>query len=87
MSLAHSSVGENQFYIVVFLLFVLPPVYGDIFSLTAMGGWKIELQAMLLFTALAVAGLDAGKCSIDKAWFTYIIKASIRRMEALIIYA
>jgi putative oxidoreductase len=39
---------------------------GDIFSLTGAGGWGIELQAMFMFTALAIVGLGAGKYSIDK---------------------
>lgn len=34
---------------------------GELFSRNAMGGWSIELQAMILFGALAVFGLGAGK--------------------------
>lgn len=37
----------------------------QIFSLTEMGGWMIELQAFYLFSALTVFGLGAGKYSID----------------------
>lgn len=39
---------------------------GDIFILTGTGGWGIELQAMFMFTALAIVGLGAGKYAIDK---------------------
>jgi putative oxidoreductase len=39
---------------------------GQLFSLNDFGGWAIELQAMFLFTALAIAGLGAGRYSIDK---------------------
>ena len=39
---------------------------GDLMKLNAMGGWAIELQAMFLFIGLAIVGLGAGKCSIDK---------------------
>ena len=38
---------------------------GDIFTLTAYGGWGIELQALMLFTAIAIFGLGAGKYSLD----------------------
>lgn len=37
---------------------------GEIFQLTGGGGWAIELQAMFLFSALAVALLGAGRYSI-----------------------
>lgn len=37
----------------------------DIFALTAMGGSAIELQLMFLVGAVAVAGLGAGKYSMD----------------------
>lgn len=39
---------------------------GQVFSLGSTGGWAIELQAMFLFTSLAIVGLGAGKYSIDK---------------------
>lgn len=39
---------------------------GDLFSLTSDGGSAIELQAMFLFTALAIVGLGAGKYSVDQ---------------------
>lgn len=39
---------------------------GEIFSLGQTGGWAIELQAMFLFSALAIVGLGAGKYSVDK---------------------
>jgi len=38
---------------------------GDIFTLTATGGWGIELQALMLFTSVAIFGLGAGKYSLD----------------------
>lgn len=36
----------------------------DLFALTPMGGWKLELQGMFLFSALAVAFLGAGRLSV-----------------------
>jgi putative oxidoreductase len=36
----------------------------QIFSLSRSGGWAIELQAMYLFTALAVALVGAGRFSV-----------------------
>jgi putative oxidoreductase len=36
----------------------------DLFSLTKTGGWALELQAMFLASALAVAFLGAGRYSI-----------------------
>lgn len=37
---------------------------GQIFSLGRSGGWAIELQAMYLFTAVALALLGAGRLSV-----------------------
>lgn len=39
---------------------------GEVFSLGQTGGWAIELQALYLFGAVAVFGLGAGKCALDK---------------------
>lgn len=36
----------------------------QLLSLNQMGGWTIELQAMFLFTALAIALLGAGRYSV-----------------------
>lgn len=36
----------------------------EIFSLSRSGGWAIELQAMFLFTAVAIALLGAGSYSV-----------------------
>ncbi len=38
---------------------------GDVFTLTATGGWGIELQALMLFGAVSLFGLGAGKYSVD----------------------
>ncbi len=37
---------------------------GDLFKLSATGGWALELQGMFLFGAIAVALLGAGRFSI-----------------------
>ncbi len=37
---------------------------GDLFKLGAQGGYALELQAMFLFTAVAIAFLGAGRYSI-----------------------
>lgn len=37
---------------------------GQIFTLARTGGWALELQAMYLFTALAIALLGAGRLSL-----------------------
>ncbi|RPI43555.1 MAG: DoxX family protein [Betaproteobacteria bacterium] len=39
----------------------------DLLALTNNGGWALELQAMYLFTALAVALLGAGRFSVGGA--------------------
>jgi putative oxidoreductase len=39
----------------------------DIFALASNGGWKLELQGMYFFTAIAIALLGAGKFSIGGA--------------------
>ncbi len=39
---------------------------GEILTLNDFGGWSIELQAMFMFTALAIVGLGAGKYAVDK---------------------
>ena len=37
----------------------------DIFALNDVGGWGIELQALMLFGAVAIYGLGAGRYSLD----------------------
>ena len=37
---------------------------GELFTLTKTGGWALELQAMFLFTAIAIALLGAGRYSL-----------------------
>lgn len=37
---------------------------GDIFALTEHGGWRIELQAFYLFTALAIVHMGSGRFAI-----------------------
>jgi putative oxidoreductase len=49
------------------MLFAIYLVHaGDVFSLTKQGGWAIELQAMYLFTALALMLMSPGKYSITR---------------------
>lgn len=40
---------------------------GDLTRLTKTGGWAVELQALFLFSALAVAFLGAGRYSVGGA--------------------
>jgi putative oxidoreductase len=37
---------------------------GELFTLSATGGWALELQGMFLFTAIAVVLLGAGRYSV-----------------------
>ena len=37
---------------------------GDLFALTEHGGWRLELQAFYLFTAVAVIFLGSGKLAV-----------------------
>lgn len=39
---------------------------GDIFALSAHGGWRLELQGFYLFTAVAVMLLGGGKFALQK---------------------
>ena len=60
----YASVGAA--IIAVNMVFALALVHGhDILALNQMGGWAIELQAMLLAAALAVALLGAGRHSVN----------------------
>ncbi|HLS87034.1 MAG TPA: DoxX family protein [Burkholderiales bacterium] len=38
----------------------------DVFALSKTGGWAIELQAMFLFTALAIALIGPGRYAINR---------------------
>ena len=38
----------------------------DVFALSKTGGWAIELQAMFLFTALAIALMGPGRYAINR---------------------
>jgi len=52
--------------IAVTMLFAIGLVHGgEVFALNKMGGWAIELQAMYLFTAVAVALLGPGRFSVN----------------------
>jgi putative oxidoreductase len=52
--------------VVVNMLFALLLAHmGEIASLNAQGGWAIELQAMFLFSAVAVALIGPGKFAIN----------------------
>ena len=39
---------------------------GDLFGLTQFGGWRLELQGMYLFTALALALMGPGRLSFNQ---------------------
>lgn len=52
--------------IVINMLFAIGLVHtGELFRLNQSGGWAIELQAMFLFTALAVALIGPGRFAIN----------------------
>ena len=38
----------------------------DLFLLTGQGGWKLELQGMYLFTALALTFMGQGRYSVQR---------------------
>lgn len=61
---AYSRVGA--WLIVINMLFAIGLVHmGQITSLNAQGGWAIELQAMFLFTAMALALLGPGRFAVN----------------------
>ncbi|HEX7012282.1 MAG TPA: DoxX family protein [Steroidobacteraceae bacterium] len=52
--------------IAINMLFAIGLVHrGEMFALTETGGWAIELQAMYLFTAIALALIGPGRYSIN----------------------
>lgn len=52
--------------IAINMLFALGLVHrGDVFAFAESGGWALELQAMFLFTALAIACLGPGRYSVN----------------------
>lgn len=52
--------------IVINMLFALGLAHmGEIMALNGQGGWAIELQAMFLFTAVAVALLGPGRYAVN----------------------
>jgi putative oxidoreductase len=52
--------------IAINMLFALALAHrADLFSLSESGGWAIELQAMFLFTAIAVALIGPGRYAIN----------------------
>jgi len=51
--------------IVINMLFAIALVHmGDVFTLSAQGGWRLELQAFYLFGALAILLLGSGRYAI-----------------------
>ena len=52
--------------VITFVVIILLAHIGDVFTLGRGGGLAIELQALFLFSALAIFGLGAGKYAIDK---------------------
>jgi putative oxidoreductase len=52
--------------VVINMLFAIGLVHmGEVMSLNNQGGWAIELQAMFLFTAAAIALLGPGRFAIN----------------------
>ncbi len=52
--------------VVVNMLFAIGLVHtGEVMSLNGQGGWAIELQAMFLFTAAAIALIGPGRFAIN----------------------
>lgn len=60
----YTKVGARLIAITMLIAIVLAHP-GDILSLNDMGGWGIELQALMLFGAIAISGLGAGKYGLD----------------------
>lgn len=53
--------------IVVNMLFAIALAHmDDLFALTQSGGWAIELQALFLFSALAVALIGPGRVAVNR---------------------
>jgi putative oxidoreductase len=61
-----SRIGGLLIVINMLVAFILVH-HGQIGSLNGQGGWAVELQAMYLFTALAIALFGAGRYSIGGA--------------------
>lgn len=60
----YSRVGA--WIIVINMLFAIGLVHtGELFGLNQSGGWAIELQAMFLFTAVAIALIGPGRFAIN----------------------
>jgi len=60
----YSRIGAG--IIAINMLFALGLVHrGDVFAFAESGGWALELQAMFLFTALAIACLGPGRYSAN----------------------
>ena len=60
----YSRIGAG--IIAINMLFALGLVHrGDVFAFAESGGWALELQAMFLFTALAIACLGPGRYSVN----------------------
>lgn len=52
--------------VVINMLFAIGLVHtGEVMSLNGQGGWAIELQAMFLFTAAAIALIGPGRFAIN----------------------
>lgn len=60
----HSRIGAAL--IAINMLFAVYLVHRpEIFTLASSGGWKLELQAMYLFTAVALAVMGPGRYSLN----------------------
>ena len=61
----HARIGAAL--IAINMLFALFLAHrGELFALNGQGGWAIELQAMFLFTAIALALLGPGRFSLNQ---------------------
>jgi putative oxidoreductase len=61
----HARIGGALIAInMIFALFLVHT--GELFALNGNGGWAIELQAMFLFTAIAVMLLGPGRFSVNQ---------------------
>jgi putative oxidoreductase len=61
----HARIGAGLIAINMVIAILLAHT-GDLVSLSPHGGWRLELQGMYLFTALALACLGPGRFSLDQ---------------------
>jgi putative oxidoreductase len=61
----HARIGAGLIAINMVIAIILAHS-GDLLSLTPHGGWRLELQGMYLFTALALVCIGPGRFSLDQ---------------------